>query len=67
MEINIFKNESEKREGLKFPNWTDCKYKENYCPPCIRKKREKNLLMGRCSNNDSIKECWMYRYLENGK
>ena len=68
METIKLEHEREKREGLKFPNWTDCKYRDTCCLPCVREKREASLLMKRCSNNDSIKECWMYQYLEkNGK
>lgn len=50
--------------GLLHPNWTNCGYSGNFCPGFIQKHREKELLMGRCSNNDSILDCRMYQFLE---
>ena len=55
--------ERELSAGLVFLNWTNCRYSGNFCPGLIQKHREKGLLMNRCSNNDSIKECRMYQFL----
>ncbi len=57
----------ERNYGLLFPNWTMCKYSSDGCPPCYRVLREYLLLMHTCSNNDSVRECEMYRLLEGDK
>lgn len=70
-EIARWEYAEEKRLGLLFPNWGACKYRDGVspsddgvCPSEVRERREAGLLMGYCSNNDSILGCEMYRKLE---
>jgi len=49
---------------LVFPNWRSCKFRGNDCPLDLQKRREDGLLMGYCSNNDSIEDCLVYQILE---
>ena len=50
--------------GLLFPNRGPCRHRDKLCPEIVSDYREAGLLMGYCSNNDSIKECRMYVLLE---
>jgi hypothetical protein len=63
-EISAFEYNTEVVAGILFPNWTSCRYRENFCPEICRKHREASLLKKYCSNNDSIRSCRMYQVLD---
>ena len=64
MAVMKWERDFEKRVGLLFPNWLPCKYRGNGCPLNVQEEREAGLLIGYCSNNESVKSCLMYRVLE---
>jgi len=58
-----WEHKAEKSLAGLFPNWLSCPY-INCCPEDYRIRRESKLVKHYCSNNKTIKDCTMYRYLE---